>query len=336
MPPSDTRLTREIFELDTRDPPPKASFLDKLLRVLTRMNPEDALYTLLHAAVIIDGRIDPDEIQVLQSLATRSRHLGRLQKDDPRRFVDMQKRIHDKLDELRERKDSKALWLHINEACEAIPEPWRLSAFAHVCDLMMADRVMPPIESKFVKTVAEYLVIPPDEAVRMLRNIRIKNEHFEDYNPGPVGSLKLEEETAAELEFEGLGVMSPQECVYAIHLCAVMADGTKLLVEGVELDSMKRVRSLAACSPALYSHIAKKVWRMGQDLGWDKLLENACLHLPNRLKLSAFGQAVDLTLADLVIHNDEKRFLRDLQLHLKLGQEEALEMFQSIRVKNEH
>jgi uncharacterized tellurite resistance protein B-like protein len=205
-----------------------------------------------------------------------------------------------------------------------------------VCDIVLADRVLSPVETKFVKVVAEYLEVDPAQSLKLLRNIRIKNEHVDGFDPGPPDSIDIDEDSPIDVEFEDLGVMSPQETIYAIHMCAVMADGTRLLVEGVELEALRRIKSLTACTDRLRKAIAKKVWRLGENKGWQPLLEHACRHLPTVLRLSVYGQAVDLTLADLHLHHEEKKFLKDLQKLLGLDSAEALEMFQTIRIKNEH
>jgi uncharacterized tellurite resistance protein B-like protein len=310
------------------------SFFDWLSAKFTRMGPHEGLYTLLECAVLIDRVADRSEMIELRALADRSRELSAHSRRRHGEHIALRKRVRRRMDKSLA---TGLIWTDVETACKAIRAGWRNSAYAHVVDLILADRVVVAEERKLVKTVAEAFGMNEKLAVDIFVQLRIKNEHVEGWEPGPVGSIpKPATISPSEREWETMGVLSAHEAHYALLLGAIMADESVLISEGAELDALRRSKHMAILTDDNFRYTGDKIRRMSKALGWKTLLEKACQQLPEKLRLPVYGQAVDLVMADLNVLKAETTFLEKIKGLLAISEGDALEMFRILRIKNDH
>lgn len=321
--------------IPAEDSQPKQSFVSAFKQALfgPAMSKEEAMFTLLDAAVRIDGRLDVDETAAIDALVARSKELTALQRRAPEKLVEMLRRVRDRL---KDPEIGKQHWDAVYEACKALPNSWREAVFAQAVDLILADRVTTASEQKFIKLIAENLKIPAERAGEILHYLRIKNEHVEGVEPGTPKSIPERELTPEDREFEKAGVLSAVEAQYAIVKAAVWADRVKAAQEDAELQAIWRSRTLAACADGARRQVREKILRMAEIHTWDKLVEIACRELPAALRFSVYGQACDLIWADLTVNQLETKFLKSLRGLLQLDEAEVVKMLDVMKVKNAH
>lgn len=312
----------------------KPNFFDWLKAAFTRMGPHEGLYTLLECAVLIDRVADRSEVIELRALADRSRELADHSRKRHAQHIALRRRVRQRMER---HLASDLIWSDVKIACKAVKIGWRNSAYAHVVDLILADRVVVAEERRLVKTVAEAFNLNEQLAKEIFVQLRIKNEHVPEWEPGAVGSIpKPAKVTPSELEWESMGVLSAQEAHYALLLGAVLADDTVLVPEGTELEALRRSKHMATLTDDNFRYTGDKVRRMSKAMGWKTLFEKACHQLPEKLRLPVYGQVIDLIMADLNVLKSETVYLENMKKKLFINEGDALEMFRILRIKNDH
>jgi len=132
-----------------------------------RMSKEGAFYALLAAAVEADGFVSEEERYEFEALCGR---IAFFESMSARSFAAMEAVIAPRL-------SKKKIAGLIEHAAKSLPPRLRLAMFGHVCDLVMADRVMLLSERKFVERLQVLLKISDDDATRMAWAIKTKNAY---------------------------------------------------------------------------------------------------------------------------------------------------------------
>jgi len=132
-----------------------------------RMKKDHAFFALLAAATEVDGFLAAEERAELLAICRRTPVFETW-------TVEQLEKLHD---DLAPRLAKKKLIDLTEHAARSLPKNGRLSAFAHVVDLIMADRIVLPSERQFLERVQKFLAIPDDDAERMARVLKIKNAY---------------------------------------------------------------------------------------------------------------------------------------------------------------
>jgi uncharacterized tellurite resistance protein B-like protein len=140
---------------------------------------------------------------------------------------------------------------------------------------------------------------------------------------------------------EGASVSSAQptwtipEAFVAVLFGAVTCDGELATVEHEELLALAhRSRALKTLTPEQLGAVNTKVSARLRDS--DTALQEACMALPEDMRLPAFAHALDLILADGELNEEEADFLNAIILHLKLNREDVERVADVIVMKNQY
>lgn len=293
-----------------------------------RYAPQEALYGLMAAAVMIDGRRSPEEAAELEALVKRSKELSKL-KDQ--RLAKIRGKIDAELVETDFR-----IHKMIDKACASLKGNWKGAAFAHAVDLIFADRVVPVAEQRFLVLIAEKLGIPVAEAGHILDQLKIKNEQ-------DLPIVTKDEHKPAPAQYEGLtdkfkdlvGSMSPEEAFFGLLALAVFADAKEVPQETDEFRALTlRTKTLSKLNNDQRAKLHDTVWPQLVNDKREALFENACTSLPPHLRMAVYAQAADITLADQKLVHKEVKFLERLQKRLDISESAASDMVAVLRIKN--
>lgn len=125
---------------------------------------EDAFYAILIAAAWSDQHLAAEEDRELAALTARTPTLSAL--SDGRK-AEMFKQIKRNLD--------VGFESTVETACASLPAEMRVSAFSHAVDIIYADRVILPLEARFLNKLVELLQIPEDKARAVQQAMAEKN-----------------------------------------------------------------------------------------------------------------------------------------------------------------
>ena len=163
----------EFFAANLGAPPKNAldwSSLDGVSR-LTRgieapaWSMEQAYVAILFAAATCDGRLSSEEHEELLALVHRSRVLKILSRDQLAAInVTIASRLRDTDTALR-------------DACLALPEEMRLTAFANALDLVLADGQLSEDEADFLNTLILHMRLSGADVERIAEIILLKNRY---------------------------------------------------------------------------------------------------------------------------------------------------------------
>lgn len=126
---------------------------------------EEAFIAILFAAATCDGRLSGEEHEELLALVHRSRLLKALSEDQ---LTEISVRIASRL-----RSADSALC----DACKALPEEVRLTAFTHALDLVLADGQLSQDEADFLNTLTSCMELNGEDVERVADAIIIKNRY---------------------------------------------------------------------------------------------------------------------------------------------------------------
>lgn len=130
-------------------------------------------------------------------------------------------------------------------------------------------------------------------------------------------------------------VWSVPEAFIAVLFAAATCDGELASVEHEELLALvHRSRALKSLTPQQLGAINVKVAARLRDS--DTALQEACVSLPDEMRLPAFAHALDLVLADGELNEEEADFLNALILHLKLHRDDVERVADVIVMKNQY
>lgn len=132
----------------------------------SQMSKAEAFAGILLAAVASDGHISDDEAQGLVTLTMR---MKLFQNVSPDRF----NRMMDRLTGLLKRHGVEPL---LDKCVEALPSELRETAFAHCCNLVLADRGIEDEEKRFLSTLQRRLEIDREQALTIFKVMVIKNK----------------------------------------------------------------------------------------------------------------------------------------------------------------
>jgi len=146
---------------------PFSGFSKLLGSIRPRMKSDKAFLALLAAATEADGFVTSEERQELIAICHRTPFFEAMSLEA--------------LEELRAslvpRLTKKKIADLTEHAARSVPKAYRLSVFAHVVDLIMADRVVLQSERQFVERLQILLKISDEDASRIARALKIKNAH---------------------------------------------------------------------------------------------------------------------------------------------------------------
>jgi len=293
-----------------------------------KFSSQEALYALMAAAVVIDGRRTPDEVAELEALVKRSKELAKL-KDE--RVAKIRAKVDAELVEADFR-----IHKAIDKACASLSGTWKGAAYAHAVDLIFADRVVPVAEQRFLVLIAEKLKIPVPEAGRILDQLKIKNEQdLPMVAKAPAKELPTQYESLSDKFKDLVGAMSPEEAFFALLALAVYADSKEVPQETDEFRALVlRTKTLSRLNDADRAKVRDAVW---PNLAPDKreaLFENACTSLPPHLRMAVYAQAADIMFVDQKVVRKEVLFLDKLQQRLEIAASAADEMVEVLKIKN--
>ena len=124
----------------------------------------EALFAVLFAAAVCDGRLEPVEHDTVAVLVARSRALKTLAARDLAAVsasVVHRMRAH----------PGPAL----ESACAALPADLRLAVFAHALDIVLCDGALKPEEARFLDALVAHFALPLSEVHRVADVILLKN-----------------------------------------------------------------------------------------------------------------------------------------------------------------
>ncbi len=125
----------------------------------------EAFLAVLFAAVTCDGELAPVEHEELMALAHRSRALKTV---SAKQLAELNIKIVERM----RRTDTM-----VRDACAALPEEMRLSAFSHALDLVLADGDLNPAEAAFLDQLSRHLDLPLSDIDRIAKVIVEKNRY---------------------------------------------------------------------------------------------------------------------------------------------------------------
>ena len=125
----------------------------------------EAFVAILFSAVTCDGELAPVEHEELLALAHRSRALKSL---STAQLAALNAQVLERL-----RQSDSAL----EEACKALPQDARLSAFAHALDLVLADGELNQDEADFLNAIILYLRLDRADVERIADVMVLKNQY---------------------------------------------------------------------------------------------------------------------------------------------------------------
>ena len=128
---------------------------------------------------------------------------------------------------------------------------------------------------------------------------------------------------------------SKEEAFLAVLFAAATCDGTLSGEEQEELLALvHRSRVLKVLSTDQLAAINVTIASRLRDA--DTALRNACVALPEEMRLTAFAHALDLVLADGQISDDEADFLNTLILHMHLSGADVERIADVMLLKNRY
>lgn len=129
--------------------------------------------------------------------------------------------------------------------------------------------------------------------------------------------------------------LSQQEAFLAVALAASAADGhiAQSEIESI-ISYLQRMRMFEAITGTQMHNMFDKLIGILRRGGPNALINAAKDPLPDELRETAFACAVDITLADGVLEQDEKDLLSQLQVALDVPENIAITIIQVMIIKN--
>ena len=124
----------------------------------------EALFAVLFAAAVCDGRLEDVENDAVAVLVARSRALKTL---TPHELAGVSASVMHRM----RAQPGPAL----DSACAALPADLRLAVFAHALDIVLCDGALKPEEARFLDTLVARLALPQTDVRRIADVIILKN-----------------------------------------------------------------------------------------------------------------------------------------------------------------
>ena len=129
--------------------------------------------------------------------------------------------------------------------------------------------------------------------------------------------------------------VTKQEAFTGILLAAAAADGHISDEEAQGLwTAIERMKLFANFTPDKFNKMMDNLLKILKKGGPDLLVEKCVPALPQRLRATAFCNAVDIVLADGSVEDDEKELIEKLQTALEVGDDEAKTIIEVMIIKN--
>lgn len=134
---------------------------------------------------------------------------------------------------------------------------------------------------------------------------------------------------------EGKAAFGAHEAFAGILLVAAAADGHIADEEAQGLwRAIERMKLFSSYNAEKFSKMMDTLLKVLKKNGPEALIEKCIPALPERLRTTAFCNAVDIVLADGAVEDDEKALIEKLQHALEVGDNEARAILQVMVVKN--
>lgn len=134
---------------------------------------------------------------------------------------------------------------------------------------------------------------------------------------------------------EGEATLNAADAFAAIALVAIAADGQVTPEETTALtNTLSRMKLYEGWSKEQFAAALKRINISMRRLGITGLIAEAAKQVDSGLKETAFAVASDLTLADGVVEETEKKFLDHLQTALGISETAAVKIVEVMVIKN--
>lgn len=303
-----------------------------------RPNYEQALLTVLTAAIAADNETDPREQKAVDAILLRSRALRKLSTDKLDllrtkviRLQGLNEGIGDHHSHRRARTRNEKRWRTLEHATRKLYEKdnFKVAAFLQALDILYADQALRDSEKTFRNELAKMLGVEGNRD-RYDRLIDAKNNI-------ETGGPAKEPEMAGDQKIDAV-----RHAFYTVLAAAVLADGEEKQSERAELEAITmRVRTLSHLNEPsrqkLRAEIVPAVKKNFESTltQWDRVNE-ACDVLVSAgpaIATSAYLHAVDLTFADGDLEDLEEEYLA--HLHKRLSPIDVDDAVELLRIKNE-
>ncbi len=134
---------------------------------------------------------------------------------------------------------------------------------------------------------------------------------------------------------ESRGAFGAHEGFAGILLAAAAADGHIAEEEAQGLwRAIERMKMFSSYTPEKFNRLMDVLLKALKKGGPEALVEKCVPALPERLRATAFCNAVDIVLADGTVEEEEKALIEKLQGALEVGDDEARMIIQVMVIKN--
>ncbi len=134
---------------------------------------------------------------------------------------------------------------------------------------------------------------------------------------------------------EGKSAFGPHEGFAGILLAAAAADGHIAEEEAHGLwGAISRMKLYSSYTPDKFNKLMDSLLKVLKKGGPELLIEKCVPVLPERLRATAFTNAVDIVLADGVVEDEEKEMIEGLKESLELEDNEAKTIIKVMIIKN--
>lgn len=157
-----------VFQPEIIEAPKRFDITSFLTSIISRQEDPwtgaEAFLCIVTSAASCDGTISPEESEEILSMIHRARLFKNASGDELRK---VNSAVADRL----AKRGGRAL----AEACAALPDEFKLAAFAYSVDIVMADGGLVRAEADFLNQLTSLLGVPDDQARRIAEVMNIKN-----------------------------------------------------------------------------------------------------------------------------------------------------------------
>lgn len=134
---------------------------------------------------------------------------------------------------------------------------------------------------------------------------------------------------------ENKSTFGPHEGFAGILLAAAAADGHIAEEEARGLwSAIERMKLFSSFTPDKFNKLMDSLLKVLKKGGPEALVEKCVPVLPQRLRATAFCNAVDIVLADGTVEDDEQELIEKLQTALEVEEDEAKTIIKVMVIKN--
>jgi uncharacterized tellurite resistance protein B-like protein len=134
---------------------------------------------------------------------------------------------------------------------------------------------------------------------------------------------------------EGKSAFGAHEGFAGVLLAAAAADGHISEEEGQGLwRAIERMKMFSSYTPDKFNKLMDQLLKVLKKGGPEALVEKCVPAIPERLRSTAFCNAVDIVLADGSVEDDEKEIIEKLQSGLEIEDDEAQMIVKVMLIKN--